>query len=156
MVKLNEVNFTNVFPKRRSSKNDELHIRKIRQIVTAVLVGVVTSLISTFSANQLYGMSRIEEDQEAIIENQNHIVSCMENHETRLARNEEHIDQLEKHLKSLDKNFEQEVKFFQHSSILTTLNAAVGFAKQYSTHFAEIQRGLNALMSNQLGPSLIN
>ena len=47
-------------------------------------------------------MSRKEKDQEAIIDNQNHNVSCLPNHETRFAGNEVHIVQLENHFKGLD------------------------------------------------------
>lgn len=41
-----------------------VHVREKRQVVAAFMAGIVSSLISTFTSPQLFGISQAEEDQE--------------------------------------------------------------------------------------------
>ena len=78
---------------------DDSHSISKRQIVTALMVGVVTSLISTFTGHELFAMSQHDENLDVLEGNQDHIIQCLQDHETRLSRNEEHIQKLDDQIK---------------------------------------------------------
>lgn len=89
--------------------------RNKRQVLVAIATGIITSLVSSFTSSQLFSMSSHDEDTEALITNQNHIISCLQDHETRITRNEAHIKGLKKHLDKLEAvligSIEQDVVF---------------------------------------------
>ena len=72
--------------------------REKRQIVAAIIAGIVTSLISTFTSFQLFGMSQSNGEEHTLINNQNHVISALQDAETRLTRNEKDIKVLQRHL----------------------------------------------------------
>ena len=53
----------------------------------------------SFSTKELFALSQHNEDENELARNQNHIVQCVQDHQTKLSRNEAHIEQLDKQLK---------------------------------------------------------
>lgn len=88
-----------------------------------------------------------------MINNQNHIVSALQDRETRLTRNEKDIKVLQRHLTNLEKEMEGIVK---QDIIFAEATAATNFARAFNNHLAEIQHGLFTLFKNKLDPSLIS
>ena len=126
--------------------------REKRQVVAAVLAGIVTSLVSTFSSFQLFGMSQSNENEE-LINNQNHIISALQDAETRLTRNEEDIRLLRHHLTNMEVELQG---FIKQDIIFAEATAATNFARAFNNHLAEIQHGLFTLFKNKLDPTFIN
>lgn len=127
-------------------------VRDKRQVIAAIMAGIVTSVISTFTSSQLFGMSQAQQDQEALTNNQNHIISVLQYHETRLTRDEQDIKRLQHHVTNLEEETEAIVK---QDTILAEATAATNFARAFNAHLVKIQRGLFSLFKNKLYPSLI-
>ena len=72
--------------------------RHKRQFVLASVL--ITSLITYFSTKELIAMSSGDSDDE-LYNSTNHIISAIEDHETRIVRLEDHQKQLEHHIKEL-------------------------------------------------------
>ena len=85
--------------------------------------------------------------------NQNHIISAIQDHETRLSRDEAKVKEMATHLKKLSNELEG---ILEQNSILAELNVAAKFASSFNTYITSIQRGLYGLMRNQLDPSLVS
>ena len=126
--------------------------REKRQIVTAIIASVVTSLVSTFTGNQLFGMTQTQNNENAIIDNQDHIITCLEDHESRLTRNEEEIKRLQDHLSKIDEYLTDGVT---QNTILTETNLAINVARDFNRHISDVQRGLYSLLKNKLDPALL-
>ena len=150
--KLKEIIRDRKFLERQASQTESSIVRYKKQVIAAIMVGIVTSLISKFTSFQLFGMSQTEQDHEALINNQNHIISILAEHETILTGDEKDIKRLEHHLTNLEKEMEGIVK---QDTILVEATAATNFARAFNAHFAEIQRGLFSLFKNKLDPSVI-
>ena len=127
--------------------------RKRRQIFTAIVASIVTSLVSTFTASQLFGMTKDDADMEGIISNQNHFIAALQDHESRLTRDEYHIKRLQHHLDVINNELRGMVK---QDTILAESNAALGFARSLNNHVTQVQRGLYKLLNNKLDPNLVS
>lgn len=80
-------------------------VRKARQIVTAIIVGavsVVTSLISIFINTQLLYMAQSDDTEDDVIDNNNHIITSIQNHEIRILRQEMESKELISHIDFLE------------------------------------------------------
>ena len=77
--------------------------RTKRQILAIGIaaVGVVTSIISIFTATELMNMSS-SDDTDDLIDNNNHILTSIQNHETRINRQETQMKELKIHLNALE------------------------------------------------------
>ena len=84
--------------------------------------------------------------------NQDHIVQCLQDHETRLGREEHHVRNLESQLKKLN---EVTVGIIKQSAVFAEASTATTLARILSEHIDRIQRGLYQLNVNKLDPSLI-
>ena len=69
-----------------------------RQIVAAT--AIVTSLITFFTTKELISMTS-EDDDDELYESTNHLITAIQNHETRLVRLEDDQKQLKQHLEKL-------------------------------------------------------
>ena len=79
-------------------------VRKVRQIIIGMgiaAVGIITSLTSIFSSKELVKMAN--QDNSELIDNNNHIIESIQEHETRISRQEQLTKEMKKHLEGLEK-----------------------------------------------------
>ena len=74
--------------------------REKRQILVGMAVGIVSSLISSFTSSQLFSMSSSKENE--LIDGQNHMILALQEHESRLSRNEDDVHKLKHRLGKID------------------------------------------------------
>ena len=83
-------------------ESDNGIVRTARQIILRIgleAVGIITSLVSIFSTKELVQMA----DQDDLIDNNNHIIQSIQEHETRIARQEQMTKQMKKHLEGVER-----------------------------------------------------
>ena len=97
-------------------------------------------------------MSQHDENLDVLEENQDHIIQCLQDHETRLSRNEEHIRKLDDQIKKMQNVIIGNVK---QSLIFAEATTIAIMARVLSDHVRKIQRGLYQLSLNKLDPSLV-
>ena len=149
--KINEIQ--EIFHLKPSFDNlNEDHKIEKRQILTAIMVGVVTSLVSSFSTHELYALSQHDNSEDTLESNQDHIVQCLQDHETRLSREEHHVRNLENQLKKLN---EVTVGIIKQSAVFAEASTSTTLARILSEYIDRIPRGLYQLNVNKLDPSLI-
>ena len=107
-IRINEI--INVYNLKKITKSKIIHQiirtigRKTRQIVVDSFIGaegVLTSLVSIFTRNELMSMSSADENDNELIDNSNNIVKTPQSHENSINRDKsaikmtENIDRLE-------------------------------------------------------------
>ena len=128
------------------SDSTDDHNRPKRQIITGLIVGVVTSLISTFTTHQLLGMTSSSDTENALIDNQEHIMLALAHHDTRLTRDEYEIKQLKDHLTQLDLQIAKEMR---QNTIMVGVSVAITLGQGLKDHIANVQSGLYTLLHNK-------
>ena len=129
------------------------YARSKRQILVALGTIAVTSLISWFTSSELINMSGRSNDEDDLVDNNNHLVSAIQNHESRMVRLEKHQKLLQTQVEKLTKRL---VLSIQREEIFTSTFAASTFAEHLNTHIRTIRDALFTLLeSNRLHPSLV-
>ena len=88
-------------------------IRKERQVVIGSInaaVGVMTSLVSIFTSNELMNMSSADDTDEELIDNSNNIIKTLQAHENAINRDEAGIKEMKKHIEKLENTISLEKK----------------------------------------------
>ena len=121
-----------------------------RQVVAAT--AIITSLITFFTTKQLISMSNGDDDDE-LYESTNHLITAIQNHETRLVRLEDEQKQLKAHLEKLNKAL---ILGIRTQDIFYDMFATSTYANSLAKHVRDINEGLYTLLqSNKLHPNLI-
>ena len=98
-------------------------------------------------------MTQYEHDgYDSIMNNQDHIIYSLQDHETHLTRKEEKVKQLVHRLEKLNEELQG---ISQQDAVLAELNVATNFARAFNSDLVSIQRGLYTNLKKQLDPSLI-
>ena len=88
-------------------KNSKTNLsREIRQLVIGTViaaVGVVTSLISIFTTNELMSMSTATDSEDGLIDNNNNIIKSLQSHENAIHRGEAEIKRMENNVRNLER-----------------------------------------------------
>ena len=122
-----------------------------RQIVAAT--AIVTSLIKFFTTKELDSMTSGDNDDE-LYESTNHIITAIQNHETRLVRMEDDQNQLKQHLEKLNNAL---IMGIRTQDLFYDMFAASTYALSLQKHVKDINEGLYTLLqSNKLHPNLID
>lgn len=129
---------------------DDHSINK-RQIFTAITIGVVTSLVSSFTTRELFALSQHDKSGDILENNKNHIVQCLQDHETRLSHEEHHVKSLENQLKKLKVVMVGQGK---ENAVFAKVSTSTTLARILSNHISQVQRGIYQLSVNKLDPSL--
>ena len=80
-------------------------IRKARQVVVGSIIaaiGVMTSLVSIFTSNELMNMFSADDTDDELIDNSNNILKTLQAHENAINRNEAGIKEMKKHIDKLE------------------------------------------------------
>ena len=126
--------------------------RTKRQFIVAATVAI-TSLITYFSTKELISMSSDEDDDE-LYDATNHIITAIQNHETRLVRLEGQQKTLDKHIQKLTGAL---LSGFQNHEVFIEMFAASTYATRLSEHINRIHQGLFVLLNNnKLHPDLVS
>ena len=122
-----------------------------RQIAAAT--AIVTSLITFFTTKELVSMTSGDNDDE-LYESTNHIITAIQNHETRLVRLEDDQNQLKQHLEKLNNAL---IMGIRTQDLFYDMFAASTYALSLQKHVKDINEGLYTLLqSNKLHPNLID
>ena len=122
-----------------------------RQIVAAT--AIVTSLITFFTTKELISMTS-EDDDDELYESTNHLITAIQNHETRLVRLEDDQKQLKQHLEKLNNAL---IMGIRTQDIFYDMFATSTYSLSLAKHVKDINEGLYTLMqSNKLHPNLID
>ena len=88
-----------------------------------------------------------------IIDNTNHIVSAIQNHESRIQRENLRTKELQDHVKALEQIL---LKSKQSTDLFINLFQLKTYATQINSHLANIRDGLYELFKNKLSPKLVD
>jgi len=126
--------------------------RARRQLVAigAVVIGIVTSLVSIFTTRELISMTSTNDD---LIDNNNHIISAIQNHESRIQRQNLRTKELQDHVKSLEQIL---AKSKQSTDLFINLFHLKSYAIQINKHLSDVRDGLYQLFKNSLSPKLVD
>ena len=147
--------YRNVFQhhKNTTKRTHTRHHLERRQVLAGIIMGVtvlLTSLYSIYTTNQLVD---IASNNDEIVDDTNHIVEAIEDHENRLLQTEHQTKRLKKHVKQLTK----EVMLNRNlSESIINAVAIKTIANSLARNLQDIQNGLYELLKNRLSPSLIN
>ena len=125
--------------------------RKPRFAFTAIVVAIITSLATVFTAKELIGLSQ-KDDTDDIIDNSNNIVKSIQSHETRLGQQESDNADIKMHLEKLEKRLISKSHF---DGIIRDLLIAEEYARDRSCRLKEVQSALYELLNNRLSPNLV-
>ena len=95
-------------------------IREVRQVVVGSIiaaVGVMTSLVSIFTSNELMNMSSADDTDEELIDKSNNIIKTLQAHENAINRDEAGIKEMKKHIDKLENTISLEKKAKRQSQI---------------------------------------
>ena len=92
------------------------------------------------------------DDYSELEENQNHIITAIQSHESRIERDESQMKQMKHHLDDIDLEL---ASMIRQSEIFSEATAASIMARHFVNHVSDIQNGLYSLMKNKLSPLLI-
>ena len=123
-------------------------IRTARQIIVGIglaAVGIITSLVSIFSTKELVQMA----DQEDLIDNNNHIIQSIQEHETRIARQEQMTKQMKKHLEGEEREL---VITKNADNLIIHMIALKSYASTITRHLQRFQEGLYTLLKIKSHP----
>ena len=112
--------------------------RNPRQLITGIAIGVLTSFVSSFTSSQLFGMSQ-SDDYSELEENQNHIITAIQSHESRIERDESQMKQMKQHLDNIDLEL---ASMIRQSEIFSEATAASIMARDFVSHVSDFQNGL--------------
>ena len=111
-------------------------------------VGIITSLVSIFSTKELVQMA----DQDDLIDNNNHIIQSIQEHETRIARQEQMTKQMKKHLEGVEREL---IMTKNADNIILHMIALKSYATTITRHLQRFQEGLYTLLKNKVSPRLV-
>ena len=86
-------------------------ICKARQVVVGSIiaaVGVMTSLVSIFTSNELMSMSSSDDTDDELIDNSNNIIKTLQSHENAIHRDEAAIIEIKSQIEKLEKSISLE------------------------------------------------
>ena len=130
-------------------------IREVRQVVVGSIiaaVGVMTSLVSIFTSNELMNMSSADDTDEELIDNSNNIIKTLQAHENAINRDEAGIKEMKKHIDKLENTISLEKKV---TDAYIGLFAIKLFGATTTQHLERMQDGLHQLLKNKLSPKLV-
>ena len=130
-------------------------IRNVRQVVIGSIiaaVGVLTSLVSIFTSNELMNMSSSDDTDDELIDNSNNIIKTLQSHENAIHRNEAAIKQIKIQIDKLEKTISLEKKA---NDAYIGLFAIKLFGSTTTQHLERMQDGLYQLLKNKLSPKLV-
>ena len=126
---------------------------KVRQVVTAIVIGVtalLTSLYSIYTTNQLVD---ITSNNDNIVEDTNHIIEAIQDHDNRIIMNKRQTNRLKKHVEDLSK----EVMINKDvGKALINAVAIKTISNSIARNLQGLENGLFELLKNRLSPSLLN
>ena len=100
----------------------------------------------------MYQILSSDDSNDELIDSNNHIISAIEDHETRITRLQAHQDQLQHHINELTGTL---VMGIRQSDIFYNAFAISTYALRLSTHIKEVKLGLYTLLNgNKLHPNL--
>ena len=109
--------------------------REKRQLITGLVIGFISSLVSTFTSQQLFKMSQSDEIS-GLEDNQSHIIACLQNHESRITRSEEEIAKMKKHLSNIDHELGYLIR---QDVIFTEATTATMLSRKFTNHLHEFK-----------------
>ena len=130
-------------------------IREKSQVVVGSIiaaVGVMTSLVSIFTSNELMNMSSADDTDEELIDNSNNIIKTLQAHENAINRDEAGIKEMKKHIDKLENTISLEKKV---TDAYIGLFAIKLFGATTTQHLERMQDGLYQLLKNKLSPKLV-
>ena len=130
-------------------------IRKARQVVIGSIiaaVGVMTSLVSIFTSNELMSMSSSDDTDDELIDNSNNIIKTLQSHENAIHRDEAAIKEIKDQVEKLEKSISLEKRA---SDAYIGLFAIKLFGSTTIQHLERMQDGLYQLLKNKLSPKLV-
>ena len=130
-------------------------MRQARQVFVGTalaVIGVVTSLVSIFTSSELLKMSSSSDTENALVDNNNHIITSLQSHENAIHRNEAALNQMKDHLLKLETHLSIEKQTFD---VYLGLTAIKIYGTSTTTHLQRIQDGLYELLKNKLSPKLV-
>ena len=101
---------------------------------------------------ELLNMSSSEDTDDSLIDNSNHIITSIQEHETRIHREEEKTKQLKEHIEHLE---EELVGQRKTEDIFIHLFTIKTFSSSTTRHLLRLQDGLYELLKNKLSPKLV-
>ena len=124
-----------------------------RQVILAV-TAVVSSLVTYFTTKQLVTMGLDDGDDE-LIDTTNHLMTAIQNHETRIARVESRQKELDT---KLDKLTEILVLGIRMQDMFATIYSISTHSGEVAEHLKKITIGLmdGLMLSSDLHPNLVN
>ena len=136
----------------------EIHptfIRTVRQVIVGTViaaVGVLTSLVSIFTSNELMNMSSADDTDDELIDNSNNIIKTLQSHENAIHRDEAAIKEMKDHVIKLKKTISLETKATDAYIRLFSIKL---FGSTTTQHLERMQDGLYQLLKNRLSPKLV-
>ena len=130
-------------------------IREARQVIIGTViaaVGILTSLVSIFTTNELMNMSSSEDSEDDLIDNNNNIIRTLQSHENAINRAQEKIKRIESNVQKLERYLSLEKQTMDTYIVLFTIKV---FGSTTVQHLQRIQDGLYQLLKNKLSPKLV-
>ena len=130
-------------------------IREVRQVVVGSIiaaVGVMTSLVSIFTSNELMSMSSADDTDNELIDNSNNIIKTLQSHENAINRNEDAIKEMKENIDKLENTISLEKRV---TDAYIGLFAIKLFGATTTQHLERMQDGLYQLLKNRLSPKLV-
>ena len=150
-----------VYNLKKITKSKNIHqimptiIREVRQVVVGSIiaaVGVMTSLVSIFTSNELMSMSSADDTDNELIDNSNNIIKTLQSHENAINRDENAIKEMKENIDKLENTISLEKKV---TDAYIGLFAIKLFGATTTQHLERMQDGLYQLLKNRLSPKLV-
>ena len=130
-------------------------IRDTRQVIIGTVIatiGIVTSLVSIFTTNELMSMSSSKDSENDLIDNNNNIIRTLQSHENAINREKQTIQRIKSNVENLERYLSIEKETFDTYINLFTIKV---FGTTAVQHLQRLQDGLYQLLKNNLSPKLI-
>ena len=130
-------------------------IRDTRQVIIGTVIatiGIVTSLVSIFTTNELMSMSSSKDSENDLIDNNNNIIRTLQSHENAINREKQTIQRIKSNVENLERYLSIEKETFDTYLNLFTIKV---FGTTAVQHLQRLQDGLYQLLKNNLSPKLI-
>ena len=106
-------------------------------------VGVMTSLVSIFTSNELMSMSSSDDTDDELIDNSNNIIKTLQSHENAIHRDEAAIKEIKDQVEKLEKSISLEKRA---TDAYIGLFAIKLFGSTTMQHLEQMQDGLYQLL----------
>lgn len=117
-------------------------LRETRQIIVGTVVaaiGIVTSLVSIFTSNDVMSMSSSQDSEDDLIENNNNIIRTLQSHENAIYREKAAMDKIKRNVENLERGLSLEKEKMDTYVNLFTIKV---FGSTTVQHLHRIQDGL--------------